>query len=58
MSKEEINKIFIPHYRASNNESIGHGVGLTIVKRLSDRFHWLLEINSFPGKGTRIEVSF
>ncbi|MDX2486667.1 MAG: HAMP domain-containing sensor histidine kinase [Gammaproteobacteria bacterium] len=58
MSKEEINKIFIPHYRASNNASIGHGVGLTIVKRLSERFHWLLEINSFPGKGTRIEVSF
>ncbi len=58
MSKEEINKIFIPHYRASNNDSIGHGVGLTIVKRLSERFHWLLDIKSFPGKGTRIEVSF
>lgn len=56
MSKEEIDNIFMPHYRANNDSSIGHGVGLTIVKRLSERFHWPLKIKSFPDEGTRIEV--
>ena len=58
MSKEEIDNIFLPYYRAKNGSNIGQGVGLTIVKRLSERFHWPLEIKSFPGEGTRIEVFF
>lgn len=58
MSEDEIDNIFKPHYRASRNVNTGHGVGLTIVKRLSDRFHWPLDVKSFPGEGTRIEVSF
>ena len=58
MSKEQIEKIFMPHYRAGSNNNRGHGVGLTIVKRLSDRFHWPLDIKSFPNEGTRIEVFF
>jgi signal transduction histidine kinase len=58
MSKEQIEKIFKPHYRASSNNNRGHGVGLTIVKRLSERFHWPLDIKSFPNMGTKIEVSF
>ena len=36
----------------------GHGVGLTIVKRLSDRFGWPLHIESEPGRGTRVVVEF
>ncbi len=58
MSEDEVDKIFKPHYRASRNVNTGHGVGLTIVKRLSDRFRWPLDVKSFPGKGTRIEVFF
>ena len=56
MNKEEVDKIFMPYYRAKNSNNVGHGVGLTIVKRLSERFHWPLKIKSFPGEGTRIEV--
>jgi len=33
-------------------------VGLTIVKRISDRFNWPLEVQSEQGKGTTIEVTF
>ena len=58
MSKEEVDKIFMPHYRAKSNINIGHGVGLTIVKRLSERFHWPLKVRSTPQKGTRIEIFF
>ena len=58
ISKEQIDKIFTPHYRANSNNNRGHGVGLTIVKRLSERFHWPLDIKSSPNQGTRIEVTF
>ena len=45
--------------RAPNNRRRGgHGVGLTIVKRLSDRFGWPVQIDSAPGKGTRVIVEF
>ena len=36
----------------------GHGVGLTIVKRFSDRFGWPVRIDSTPGEGTRVVVEF
>jgi signal transduction histidine kinase len=55
---ESVLILFMPYYRAKNSSNIGHGVGLTIVKRLSERFHWPLKIKSFPGEGTRIEVLF
>ena len=58
MSKEEVDHIFMPYYRAKNGGNIGQGVGLTIVKRLSERFHRPLKVKSFPGEGTRIEVFF
>ena len=58
MSKEEVDNIFMPYYRAKNGNNVGHGVGLTIVKRLSERFNWPLRVKSFPGEGTRIEVIF
>ena len=58
ISPEELEQIFSPHFRANGNTAVGHGVGLTIVKRLTDRFHWPLTINSEPGKGTWVEVLF
>jgi signal transduction histidine kinase len=33
-------------------------VGLTIVKRFSDRFGWPVRIESRPGEGTRVVVEF
>jgi signal transduction histidine kinase len=58
MQKDQVEKIFSPFYRGNDNSSVGHGVGLTIVKRLSDRFGWPLRIDSAPDKGTRIEIIF
>jgi len=70
MDKIQIARIFQPYYRASeektnrnksNNSSDsrkGYGVGLTIVKRLANRFNWTLEVNSEIGIGTQIEVYF
>jgi len=36
----------------------GYGVGLTIVKRISDRFNWPLSVQSEKNKGTKISISF
>jgi signal transduction histidine kinase len=58
MPEDQVKQIFSPFYRGNNTTTIGHGVGLTIVKRLSDRFGWPLTIDSAPEKGTRIEILF
>ncbi len=58
ISPRQVNEIFKPYYRGSDNTTPGHGVGMTIVKRLSDRFNWPISISSIPGQGTRVEVQF
>lgn len=61
MNKEQISKIFQPYYRAdssSNSKRKGYGVGLTIVKRLSNRFNWVVDVTSEVNVGTRFEVKF
>ncbi|MGD8933720.1 MAG: HAMP domain-containing sensor histidine kinase [Gammaproteobacteria bacterium] len=58
MPQQQVDEIFKPYYRGSNTSTHGYGVGLTIVKRLSDRFNWPIRISSTPGKGTRVEVQF
>ena len=56
--QQQVDDIFKPFNRGSNTTAHGYGVGLTIVKRLSDRFNWPVSISSTPGKGTRVEVKF
>jgi signal transduction histidine kinase len=58
MDQKEVKEIFKPYYRGSSNGSHGHGVGLTIVKRLSERFNWPITIDSFPEQGTTVTVEF
>jgi signal transduction histidine kinase len=61
MSGAEVAQAFQPFVRGSSRppgSSHGHGVGLTIVKRLSDRFDWPVTIDSKPGAGTRVTVDF
>ena len=61
MCPDHLKKIFQPYYRANQtnkSERKGYGVGLTIVKRLSSRFNWQVEVQSEVGKGTQVEVVF
>lgn len=58
MTEEQLGKVFTPYYRAPGASRAGHGVGLSIVKRLSDRFSWPLKMNSEPGQGTCVRVFF
>ena len=61
MSEEQVKRIFQPYYRAEHTGKTkrrGYGVGLTIVKRLSTRFNWRVDIESQLDQGTRVEVFF
>jgi signal transduction histidine kinase len=58
MAPEKIEEMFRPFARGEGNRRSGHGVGLTIVRRLSDRFGWPIDIASQPGVGTTVTISF
>ena len=58
MSPETVGEMYRPFVRGAGNRRGGHGVGLTIVRRLSDRFGWPITIDSQLGVGTRVEVQF
>jgi len=58
MSDEEVAKAFQAYFRGGRSQRGGHGVGLTIVKRLSDRFSWPVEISSELGIGTSVTIRF
>jgi signal transduction histidine kinase len=61
MTEDQRKKIFQPYYRAEHSGTTtrkGYGVGLTIVKRLSNRFNWIVDVESEVNVGTRIEVFF
>jgi signal transduction histidine kinase len=61
MTEDQRKRIFQPYYRAEHSGKTtrkGYGVGLTIVKRLSNRFNWVVDVQSEVDVGTRIEVFF
>lgn len=57
IDEAQMDRVFDPHFRGSARVA-GHGVGLTIVKRLSDRFGWPVRMVSKPGFGTIVTVQF
>ncbi|WP_341326632.1 HAMP domain-containing sensor histidine kinase [Methylotuvimicrobium sp. KM2] len=57
MEQKQLKQVFEPFYRVQETQN-GHGLGLTIVKRLCNRFGWKLKIRSKPGEGTAISVVF
>ncbi len=51
--------VFERFYQARPAQESGHtfGIGLAIVKKISDRYRWSIEIDSTPGKGTCVSLS-
>ncbi len=58
MNADELARAFDPFYRGGRGRSGGHGVGLAIVQRLSERFGWPVTLDSEPGRGTRATIRF
>ena len=57
MEKDFLDNVFLPFFR-DQRQSGGFGVGMTIVKRMSDRFGWTVDVASELGKGTRVTLNF
>jgi len=58
MDADELAKVFEPFYRAGDRRKDGQGIGLSIVRRLSERYGWPVTMESEPGRGTTATVSF
>lgn len=58
ISEKDLPYIYERGFRGENNLQAGIGLGLSIVKRICDRFNWKLEIESRMNKGTRITWNF
>lgn len=58
MSQETLARAFDPFYRASPGSEAGKGMGLSIVRRLGDRFGWPVELESTLGLGTKAVIRF
>lgn len=58
IAPERLAELYRPFMRGESAQRGGHGVGLSIVRRLSDRFGWPVHIESQPGVGTRVEITF
>ena len=58
IAEEDVRAVFKPFHRGASRPAGGHGVGLTIVKMLSDRFDWPVSIDSAPNAGARVRIGF
>jgi signal transduction histidine kinase len=55
---EELDSIFEPFYRASNSKTkFGHGIGLSLVKKIIELHNGTLKINSKVDIGTQLTIS-
>ena len=57
IADKDLKAVFEPYFRIDNTVESGHGIGLSLVKRLTDRFGWPLTMNSEPGVGTTVRIS-
>jgi signal transduction histidine kinase len=53
---EELGKVFQRHFKGSG--STGSGIGLSLVKRICDRYGWETVIESTEGHGTTAQLFF
>lgn len=57
INKENLEKIFDRYFRESYNKS-GSGIGLSIIKRITEIYNWDIEIKSEKGSFTEVTVTF
>ena len=58
MAPDVLQRAFDPFYRAEPDRVSGKGMGLSIVRRLGERFGWPIGIESKPGQGTMVSIRF
>lgn len=58
IEQEDSPHIFKRNYRGRQTNTEGAGLGLSIVKRLCERYGWEIEVKSAEGKGTQVRLLF
>jgi signal transduction histidine kinase len=58
MSEAELDKAFDPFFRGGDQRKPGQGIGLSIVRRISERYGWPVCVESQAGAGTVATISF
>lgn len=59
ISTDDLAHIFEPFYRAKNTKELqGHGIGLALTQRIIRLHNGQIRIDSEPGRGTSVAVSF
>ncbi len=58
MSPEVLKRAFDPFFRADIENPSGKGMGLSIVRRLGERFGWPMQLSSVQGQGTTAVIRF
>lgn len=58
MAPETVERVFEPFARGETGAAAGYGVGLSLVRRLSERFGWPVSLESAEGVGTRVVMHF
>ncbi|MBW3550542.1 MAG: HAMP domain-containing histidine kinase [Proteobacteria bacterium] len=58
MTPEALAKVFNPFYRVDITREDAKGMGLSIVRRLGDRFGWPVTLESVAGEGTVATIRF
>ncbi|MCE3226070.1 MAG: signal transduction histidine kinase [Bacteroidetes bacterium] len=57
ISENDLKNIFEPFFRAANVKNLpGHGIGLTLSKKIIDMHQGNISLQSEPGKGTIVEI--
>lgn len=57
--ENELPLIFEPFYRANDTRGIaGHGIGLSLVKKIIDLHHGTIKVESTPSIGTKMILTF
>lgn len=54
--REALDKVFQRLYKGSHSQ--GAGIGLSLVKKICDRYGWSVTLDSEEGKGTRATLQF
>ncbi|MGB4065804.1 MAG: HAMP domain-containing sensor histidine kinase [Azonexus sp.] len=56
IAEERFPSLFQRHTKGE--DSTGHGLGLSIVARISQQLGWKIDIQSHPGEGTKVCIDF
>ncbi len=56
ITHDQLPRVFVRNYKG--DRSTGEGIGLSLVKKICERYGWTIELSSEPGKGTLTTLTF